>query len=1044
MSFFGFLIFLKFFSKKYPDKDRFFLHIVKQQNFVASKKIINAHRAETEKNMNQSQFTPELESKIQNAGWKRIYCNNVKLKKYDKMAAIFVKSTKIEEIMKNSAEQNPQIPCVSTDIENAPNNSNGCCNDMSNKLYNYNNINNSYSFNSDFVENMRSDDFNLLISCDHCWRGNNNNKVISYNYSLIDNEFIYFFIFFPFLNLNSILNLDFMLGVMLDYLNFTSYRLLRKNIIKYKYINSLNDNNKPIISSTNSYHVAISNSNYLFSNDGKGTNIPKELLDNYKCYSNVLKTVDSKSRCPLSVSLILNHGLSFLSSLQDFNDDSNFKYQIVNSNSVIGESDVLFSIRNIKYDISSVMNNGHNYMYNLNLNIRDVSKHKLKDLNEPRDFGVMAGVMNNDYSNTEFGTDFLTHLDEFFLTYPGEYCNYASERTSGLLMYISRLYGFNSSVPCSLMSAAVKVSKDVIMNSLSCSNDDEYYLKFAGTKKQNKLNVSESGKFYHNGNRVPLDYNCDALHRMASLAYRGGYNACFSVDVHHNKPTYDVDMASAYPSAMYMIPCIQYPDCIDVAYHKGYKLKVEDFDVPGVKPQFVPLFALVTYQFPEKCKYPCLPRNTEDDDEAPSYPLCDFNPVYCCGAELYHALQLGADITVIKGYRAKVLRDDNGNVVFPYVDLTRELVNARVDARQRKANFEEKIIKLITNSLYGKTSQYVSHLYSNDNEKGKECEITNPVSASLITSFVRATLCAALNDISNNSYNAYSCTTDGLITDMPFEQFEKMKMYGFNACLQSIRSSITGDPNAEAWSIKHVQNDLINITTRGNASFSVSGVFAKSNMPTPLPEYPKDGVENRKAFIEKVVSRTGSVQYEIKNYTSLKEYRKSGHYTQDTSTKTLSLDYDMKRKPIQSTLTAEYVQIDDNQYVMAHVETEPFANTDEMLLYRAVRNEMKCLRTVDEWIRFFEAVELRKQGIIGVMTTVEHDRKILRSCVLGYRAEKWDIPYLANKKISLDDKIQWINSFNSAPDHPFTKGEWKKAGEKSRQKNIMKIGRAHV
>lgn len=987
--------------------------------------------------MNKSQFTPELEAKIQAAGWQRIFCNNKKLKNYDKKAAIFVKATKIEEIMKNSAEQNPQIPCVSTDIENTPNNSNGCCNDMVNNIINCNNnLDYSYSFTSEFVNNMRADDFNLLIACDHCWRGNNN-QVISYNYSLIHKEFIYSFVFFPIFDFNITLNFEYMLAVMLDYLNFTSYRLIRKNILKYKYVNALNDDNKPIISVTNRYNVATSNSNYLFDKDVKSTNIPKELKGNYKGYSDVLKVVDSKSRNPLNITLILNHGLSFLSSLNDFNEDSFIKSQLFNSNSVIGESDVLFSIRDIKYDISSVMNNGHNYMYCVNLNIRDVTKHKLKDLNEPRDFGSMAGIKINDYSNTEFGTEYSTHLDEYLLNYPTEYCSYASERTAGLLMYISRIYGFNSSIPCSLMSAAVKVSKDVIMDSLNCSNDDEYYKIFAGTKKITKLNVSESGKFYHNGNRVPLDYSCDELHCLAALAYRGGYNACFSVDVHHNKVTYDVDMASAYPSAMYMIPCIQYPDCIDVKYDEGYKLKLEDFNIPGVKPQFAPVFALVTYQFPEKCKYPCLSRNTECDDEAPSYPLREDKPVYCCGAELYHALQLGADITVIKGYRAKVLRDDKGNVVFPYVDLTRELVNARVDARQRKANFEEKIIKLITNSLYGKTSQYVSHLYSNDNEKGKECEITNPVSASLITSFVRATLCAALNDISNNSYNAYSCTTDGLITDMPFDKFEKLNMYGFNACLQSIRSSITGDPNAEAWSVKHVQDDLINITTRGNASFSVSGVFAKSNMTTPLPEFPKDGEENRKAFIEKVVSRTGSVPYDVKNYTSLKDYRKSGHYSQVTSSKTLCLDYDMKRKPIQSTLTAEYVDIDGNQYEMAHIETEPFVDTEEMLLYRAVRSEMKCLRTVAEWEKFFEAVELRKQGITGVMTNADHNRKILRSCILGYRAEMWDIPYLDSKNFSVDEKIEWINSFNSAPDHPYTKNEWKKAGEKSRQTNIM-------
>ena len=37
LSFFGFFNFFQFFSQKHPDKDRFFLRIVKQKNFVASK-----------------------------------------------------------------------------------------------------------------------------------------------------------------------------------------------------------------------------------------------------------------------------------------------------------------------------------------------------------------------------------------------------------------------------------------------------------------------------------------------------------------------------------------------------------------------------------------------------------------------------------------------------------------------------------------------------------------------------------------------------------------------------------------------------------------------------------------------------------------------------------------------------------------------------------------------------------------------------------------------------------------------------------------------
>ena len=64
-------------------------------------------------------------------------------------------------------------------------------------------------------------------------------------------------------------------------------------------------------------------------------------------------------------------------------------------------------------------------------------------------------------------------------------------------------------------------------------------------------------------------------------------------------------------------------------------------------------------------------------------------------------------------------------------------------------------------------------MYCPDKTKSNNAEglITNNVSVSLITSFTRGVLFMSFYGINNSDYHVYSATTDGLITDMPFDQF---------------------------------------------------------------------------------------------------------------------------------------------------------------------------------------------------------------------------------------------------------------------------------
>ncbi len=103
------------------------------------------------------------------------------------------------------------------------------------------------------------------------------------------------------------------------------------------------------------------------------------------------------------------------------------------------------------------------------------------------------------------------------------------------------------------------------------------------------------------------------------------------------------------------------------------------------------------------------------------------------------------------------MRDQSGNPVYPYRSLVKKLVTARSDAARTfgSQSLLAKYFKFTVNSLYGKVAQHVKKMYSSKKRDYKESEITNNVSASLITAFVRSVLFATYYEVDKNGYKVY-------------------------------------------------------------------------------------------------------------------------------------------------------------------------------------------------------------------------------------------------------------------------------------------------
>lgn len=647
----------------------------------------------------------------------------------------------------------------------------------------------------------------------------------------------------------------------------------------------------------------------------------------------------------------------------------------------------------------------------------------------------------------------INQMDKLLMENPLLFMEYASNDSVVTLLYSAAIYGFNREIPITITSVSAKVMKDMMSKYLG-------YSKTLTTTEFNRIyrglySVSHGKKEYsHNEKAIFIDMSSlEAINRDAAIvqmdasnAYHGGYNSSSDIGYFDNV-TFDYDLKNAYPTAMCLVPDIDWENPIEQKI-KGEELTFEHFKENGRVNPFLPILCYVAFEFPDSVKYPSIPINV---DGVLIFPKKSdgINGVYACGPELYIALCLGAKIFVKDGY---VLRKLNKNQDISYALKygVKQLVKDRNIAKSiDKDSLEQKVLKDMVNGCYGKVSQNVieKHTWSAYSDEmvtiGCSC-ITNPVAACLITSIVRAELIAAQNQCCEMGYTTYSVTTDGFISDIPMEKLTGLDLYGLKPYLEAVRNYLTDDKNSEIWEIKHAQDDLLNFTTRGNVSLhcndtapgsigpmnvgdnSYDGVCAHNSFTTG---YISDSYEDRKALFVSVLSRTGPVKCVQKEWPKFSELVKNETtFKIRNKIRNIHMDFDMKRKPLQSSFMKLDVVFEGKQYEIVNFTTVPFDSVEEYLLYRGKKQLMDCLRTMDDWKKFWLKIIYPAQKV----TDLEWSK--LMTCVRGHRNGLWTIPALAHG--SVEEKIKWINLYNQSK-REFKISDWKNCRRPERMSSML-------
>ncbi len=226
---------------------------------------------------------------------------------------------------------------------------------------------------------------------------------------------------------------------------------------------------------------------------------------------------------------------------------------------------------------------------------------------------------------------------------------------------------------------------------------------------------------------------CDAhtFDSFASICYHGGRNEAMICGYTPMDEWYDYDLPSAYTTALLDIRPLDF-------YSAIYTRDVDDFvdDTFG--------FAEVEFSFPHEVRYPSLP--VEAGEKGLIYPYSGISR--CTSAEIQVALNLGADIKVIRG----VVIPWKDETVKPFTDFSRMIRAKRQEYTDESTEsmFKNLLYKEIGNSVYGKVAQGLKNKTAFDIDKGENrfisrSKISSPFYACHTTGLIRAVISELVN-----------------------------------------------------------------------------------------------------------------------------------------------------------------------------------------------------------------------------------------------------------------------------------------------------------
>lgn len=644
-------------------------------------------------------------------------------------------------------------------------------------------------------------------------------------------------------------------------------------------------------------------------------------------------------------------------------------------------------------------------------------------------------------------TGAIQKMDQFLKSNRDYYLSYSANDALITLVYASRMWGVNKEMPITASSAAANVAYQAIRDYMGLTSKAEYQLAYGGLKKvvHGKNKIKDKPGYLEVSSMEPYDHRADLLLSAAANSYKGGFNGCTRVGWFEGEEFFDYDLQNAYPTSMCSVFDIDFKDGVDpLAYDPvcQRELTLSDFPTP-----YTPLFAYIRFEFPEGTRYPCIPISFEGSLLFPRTSK-GFEGVYACAPDIFLALKMGAKVFCLDGYVGRIRTCLDNTPSRSLREAVYQFVQDRITARRiyGKGSIEELILKIMVNSIYGKTAQNVIQKHTWDGKSGEYKDlgmsiVTCPVHAAITTAGVRCVLIAAMTQLEELGYKVWSVTTDGFISNAPLAVLSGLDLYGFAKVFKASRLYLTNGESDAMWEAKHTMSRFLNLATRANVSPDIGGVCAHGGLQTG---FAPDTQEDRADYISKALKRTGPVPSPHMEFVNLKTMIKGDEDFHSYECVTnINLDFDMKRKPVEASLHSVWVNVDDDYASsptpvegyseIACFDTVPFDSIAEYLQYRSIKANSPVLRTADDWKRFFVKVHCPDSKV----RVDDASWSALMSCIIGYRLGKLQIEGLDQCQ-TVEEKLAYINSHNSTG-KVFKESHWKNARRPERASQMLPV-----
>lgn len=576
----------------------------------------------------------------------------------------------------------------------------------------------------------------------------------------------------------------------------------------------------------------------------------------------------------------------------------------------------------------------------VNRNFKSIGTVHLRDsllLDEPQSLRKIGD--NLKFNKLEIG-DNIEEMDNFKEKSINAFIMYAVKDSciavNFLYNYYKKFLNDKETVPLTIGSEGAKIARDFLKKEYSLSND-EFDKWFRG------LDTIKSGRKKIQEYRDTVDTHFNEFGKH----YFGGRNETFFHGYIKNGRFYDIDGSKFYPVCA---SCIELPDFSIIENIDSCEVTEKTLDFTKVELGY----AVVDFEFTcPNSLITCITQKAKQGNE--DYGLVytkKGTEVFTTLAEIKSAYRLGCKIKIRYGMKFAT-RPTGDDKKYPLELLFKKLAEER--NKYPKNSPQNKFWKLVANSVTGKFGQGAKHkkTYSYREDKTEEISqsrISSPPIVTTITSLSRTIITEVMNAFILEGYTILNVVTDGFLVQTP------NNIEIDNEIINSIVYKYADDkrfPTLKIWvdavkrlgeknclEIKHTGTELLSIKTRVMAllndedeelsQFSATGYI----LPAEWSNYSKNDII--RAFIYLVKNRQTRIKIKGKKLVSAKDIRKNRGTSAKMTDKSLSFNYDFKRKVI--------AQKEENGYI-SYITTT-YNDIEEFMQEKKYRERNKDIQII--------------------------------------------------------------------------------------------------